>query len=173
MGNYLVSPTQIDRASIRGLDGLAKTVSHIFQTTNSDLVVLGVALFRVSADTEPALLRETKEFIREHLGMATPIFDATIRELKSGQRASRHHGELAHELEKSAAAHAGEWFRHLRDGTKPTRRFSSASSKFAADYENLSREIMERMIDAQQRRQQRGNTIDLTETETASEVVPS
>ena len=164
MSNYLVAPTQIDRASIRGLDGLAKTVGHITQTTNPDIELLGVALFRVSADSEPAVLRETKQFIKQHLGVTIPIFDTTIRNLISGQKASRQHGELAHETEKGAAAAASQWAEHLRNGTKPERRFSSAASKFAADYGNLSHEIMERMIAAQQRKTANTNN---------REVVPS
>ena len=164
MANYLVAPTQIDRASIRGLNGLAKTVGHVVELTNPDIELLGVALFRVSAATEPAVLRDTKKFIKENLGASIPIFDTTIRNLISGQKASREHGELAHETEKGAAAAAKDWSEHLRNGTQPERRYSTAASKFAADYENLSREIMERMITSQQRKATNDDTHEVVPT---------
>ena len=53
---------------------------------------------------------------------------------------------------------------HLRNGTQPERRYSTAASKFAADYENLSREIMERMITSQQRKATNDDTHEAVPT---------
>lgn len=146
IGRFVLIPTEIDDASIDGLE-LTATRFAAARQDNPDLTLLGVALFRV-ATAATAMDREAREIISDLLGEAAPVFGTRIRHAAAAARDSRRLGLLVHELEGQAAARDKQWFKKLQGKESDTidlRSGTKTAKGLADDYWGLTAEVLETM----------------------------
>ena len=142
--HYLVIPTKGDLGSIHGLEGTAEKFGKIRADINPDLEVLGVVLFAFGAG-DKRLLAEARQSLEEILDETDiPVFESFIRHTAKSATDTRKLGQVAHEYE-NAALDAEPFWKRLRKGkdqAAPIPSYSQASGGLAADYQNLTREIL-------------------------------
>jgi cellulose biosynthesis protein BcsQ len=150
LSHFLLVPTTGDSAA---LDGLSTTLTQIVEarsSTNPDLELLGVALMFIPSGAT-ALEREVRADVRRLLGDDVSVFNTTIRQAKKAALDVRRQGIQAYEYEELKSLHeaAHPWYKAL-DYTTPVRRFSSAASGLAGDYQQLTNEVLTAFVARQQ-----------------------
>ena len=146
VGRSVVIPTEIDDASIDGLELTAERFAAA-RKDNPELVLLGVALFRVGTNAT-RMDPEARAIITGMLGDAAPVFATRIRYSAAAARDSRRLGLLVHELEGQAAEKDKAWYRKLRDKTADDidlRSGGKTAKGLADDYWGLAAEVLKAM----------------------------
>jgi chromosome partitioning protein len=131
---YLVIPTKGDAASLNGLAKMARQFAVVRAAHNPDLELLGVVLFDFGA-RDTRIVAKARAQLEEELGGAASVFTSFVRNARRAADDMRELGLLAYEYEE-AAAKAAPWYE------RPTRRFSSAASSVAGDYQRLTEELL-------------------------------
>ncbi|HRD10749.1 MAG TPA: ParA family protein [Mycobacterium sp.] len=146
VANYLLIPTRDDQASLGGVERLARRFWRA-RKHGASIQLLGVLLF----DVNPRAVKRNQEVfaqVREMLeGSGTTPFDITIRsapaaavDMRTLHRTAGELVALAHDDRRSRLA-------RLRDKQSPERGlWTSDPSGLAADYQELVREIIGRLV---------------------------
>lgn len=135
---WVLIPIKTDASSRKGLREVARRFSEARQV-NPTLELLGVVLFGVA--TGATRIRDrARTLVAEDLGGAAPIFTTTIRHVEAAAADARERGELAHELEQTAA-HAPSWWQRRR-GVSAGPVVAASASSLAGDYQQLAQELV-------------------------------
>ncbi len=115
---------------------------------NPALTYLGAVLFAHSINAK-RVLRNTQARLAE-VGDRVPLFDTFIRHSETAAHDCRSRGQLAHELAVDATKNRGERLQALRDRrsgdtTVLPQSLSGSADNLAGDYEQLTREILQRI----------------------------
>lgn len=138
---WLIIPTQPDTGSIQGLVHIAQML-HDVRPQNPSLELLGVALFPVPS-TATKIRAEAKRTLSGILGDSANVFEATIRQAMAAAVDARSRGQLIFELARDAEQQDPFEFKKALDaGKTPTKKLAGSASPLAADYVNLTREIL-------------------------------
>lgn len=148
---FVIIPTAADDGSLDGLELTAERFVNA-QRRNPDLMLLGVVLFGVGAQSR-AIERETRAIIADVIGDAAPVFDSRIRHQAAAAVDARRAGLLIHELEQKVADSKGQRLARLA-GKKPAGggvaidlRTRDAKG-LTDDYWSLTREVLTAMTAA-------------------------
>ncbi len=149
---YLLIPTKTDAAGWDGLRMVGPRVKKA-RRDNPQLTYLGVVLFAHQTNAT-RVLRNTQERLEE-VGDLVPVFDSFIRHSETAAHDCRARGQLAHELARDASASRRERFALLRGRRAGNvialpAALSAAADSLAGDYEQLTRELLVRITDAEQ-----------------------
>ena len=144
--NYLLIPTRDDQASLGGVERLARRFWRARQG-GASIQLLGVLLF----DVNPRAVKRTKEVfdqVTEMLeGSGTTPFDVTIRSAPAAAVDMRTLHKTAGELVALAQDDRRWRLSRLRDKQNPDRAmWTSDPSGLAADYQELVRQIVARLV---------------------------
>jgi len=121
----IVCPTQLDRASYKGISRLGGNFQTARAGGNEHIALLGIALFGIdSKATKFSAIQ--KADLAKSIGDVAPIFESTIRSSKVAAGHMRSSGLLAYEYEESKS-HA------------------NAAESLAGDYTKLAEEILHRL----------------------------
>jgi chromosome partitioning protein len=142
---WVVIPTKTDASSRKGLREVARRFVEA-RTINPELRLLGVVLFGVGAGASRVRDR-ARELVEADLGGVAPVLDATIRHVEAAAADARERGELAHEMEATAAAGPKWWER--RRGLKAGPVIAASATSLAADYQSLAHEIVNTLVTAE------------------------
>ena len=93
--------------------------------------------------------RRAQAHISEDLGENAPILETVIGHLESPAVDVRERGQLAHELERDAAA-APQWYEQLRAGQPVNTGPARTSGNLAQDFRDLTQELFRRLVEAEQ-----------------------
>lgn len=141
-------PTRADDASIDGIARVAERFTAA-REANPALQLAGVVLFAVGARSR-RLESSVRRVIEGIVGQA-PIFDSRVRHLESAAVDARRLGLLAHELEDAAVADRRARLAALRSGDVPTGGLLVRHAEgLAGDYENVTRELLQRLNDMEE-----------------------
>lgn len=150
IAHSVVIPTRADEASIDGLGVLATRFVQARQV-NPALRLLGVALFAIGSRST-RVASEVRAAVSEVLEGTAPVFDSRIRYLETAAFDQRSSGLLIHELEAGTAEAKAARLSSLRElargGTgavDPGSVHTRNASGLAEDYEQLAREILQRL----------------------------
>lgn len=135
---WVLIPTKTDASSRKGLREVARRFTEA-RTTNPALRLLGVVLFDVGAGASRIRAR-AQELVEADLGGAAPVLCSTIRHVEAAAADARERGELAHEMEVSAA-NAPKWWERLR-GAENGPVIARSATSLAADYHSLAQELV-------------------------------
>jgi chromosome partitioning protein len=143
---FVVIPTQPDQGSIDGLATVFRSMISVRRSTNPHIEVLGVVLGPVGSSAT-RLRADTLARLNADLGGKVHVFSQTVRNCQIAAVHCRELGHLAHEYARAASA-APRWYEQppVPNG-KVARSFSNAALGLASDYENLVREILERVAE--------------------------
>ncbi|MBV8347370.1 MAG: ParA family protein [Mycolicibacterium sp.] len=144
--NYLLIPTRDDQASLGGVERLARRFWRARQG-GASIQLLGVLLF----DVNPRAVKRTKEVfdqVTEMLeGSGTTPFDVTIRSAPAAAVDMRTLHKTAGELVALAQDDRRWRLSRLKDKQNPDRAmWTSDPSGLAADYQELVRQIVARLV---------------------------
>ena len=137
---FLVIPTTPDEGGLDGMVKVARLAERV-ATTNPQLELLGVVAFRIATNAR-AIRAEVQADVRTAFGDDAVVFDTIVRDGLKTARDCRSRGELVHEYEQAALEQVPFW-QALRNGGG-AKRLSASATGLAADYQNLTREILER-----------------------------
>lgn len=148
---YILIPTKSDAGGWDGLRGVGPRVKKA-RDTNPQLTYLGAVLFAHSVSAK-RVLRNTRYRLAE-VGDRVPLLEAYIRHSETAAHDCRSRGQLAHELAADATKNRSERLQALRDrrsgdDTALPPSLSGSADNLAGDYQQLSREILQR-INAQE-----------------------
>lgn len=146
VANYLLIPTRDDQASLGGVERLAKRFWRA-RKRGASIQLLGVLLFAVN----PRATKRNEEIfaqVNEMLeGSGTTPFDITIRSAPAAAVDMRTLHRTAGELVAIAADEQRSRLAKLRGKQSPGRTiWSSDPSGLAADYQELVRQIVGRLV---------------------------
>ena len=142
---WVLVPTKTDASSRKGLREVARRFTEARQL-NPQLQLLGVVLFGVATGATRVKER-ARDLVAVDLGGAAPILTASIRHVEAAATDARERGELAHELERTAAA-GPTWWQRRRGATAGPVIAASASS-LAGDYQALAQELVATVVAAE------------------------
>ena len=129
-GEYLVAPTT---DHVHGLEGL-RVLGDVIEGCGSDIIVLGVVLYNLSASASRAR-REAYQEIQKILGPAAEPFEAIVRSASAAYKGAMQQGWLVHEYADWAGTKSvGQ---HIQSRTSPPRNLTEV----VAEFEGLAREI--------------------------------
>jgi len=132
---FTLIPTKPDEGSLDGLIRVARLFGEA-RPHNPDLELLGVVLFGI--DSRASRFRgEIRGQIERELGEPGTVLNATIRHVLIPASEARARHQLAHEYEQARPGVA----------VPGTTRVAASASGLAADYEELTTELLERMRD--------------------------
>ena len=146
VANYLLIPTRDDQASLGGVERLARRFWRA-RKRGASIQLLGVLLF----DVNPRAVKRNEEVfaqVSEMLeGSGTTPFDVTIRSAPAAAVDMRTLHKTAGELVALAHDERRSRLSKLRDKESPTRGlWTSDPSGLAADYQELVRQIVARLV---------------------------
>jgi chromosome partitioning protein len=146
VANYLLIPTRDDQASIGGVERLARRFWRA-RKSGALIQLLGVLLF----DVNPRAVKRNQEVfdqVTEMLeGSGTKPFDITIRSAPAAAVDMRTLHKTAGELVTLANDDRRLRLSRLRDKQSPDRAlWASDPSGLAADYQELVRQIVQRLV---------------------------
>ena len=145
----VIIPTRSDDASLDGVERVAERFMAV-RDRNPDLQLAGVVLFAIGSRSR-RLERDVRQTLQKVLGDAAPVFETWIRSLESAAVDARRRGLLVHELEQAAGVDKAQRIANLRAGAEITDAlYSRDPSALAEDYENLTREILQRVVELEQ-----------------------
>ena len=135
---WLVVPTKSDESSRKGLLKVARRYTHA-RTRGASVDLLGVVMFGIGS--QAAAVRErTRTALVEDLDEVAPVFDTVIRDVEATAETARRRGMAVFELE-DVKAHEKPWWERVGEGAA----IPSSVVGLAADYYNLTREILDRV----------------------------
>lgn len=149
IAHCVVIPTRADEASLDGLSVLATRFVQAKQV-NPALRLLGVALFAIGSRST-RVAAEVREAVDELLEGSAPVFESRIRFLETASVDQRSVGKLVHELEAGAADAKAARLNWLRERESNDGQLDAGgvhtrnASGLAEDYEQLAREILQRL----------------------------
>jgi cellulose biosynthesis protein BcsQ len=141
---FLVIPTTPDEGGLDGMVKVARLAERV-ATLNPQLELLGVVAFRIATNAR-TIRAEVQADVVAAFGDDAVVFDTIVRDGLKTARDCRARGELVHEYEQAALEQVPFW-QALRDGRQAGRqakRLSQSATGLAADYQDLTREILER-----------------------------
>lgn len=156
---YVLIPTKPDKGSRKGMVGMAR----LFVTArerNPDLDLLGVVLTGIGTQAT-AIRAEVRDTVEDTLQGVAPVMNTVIRYSLSLSYNVREHGQLPHEIERSASD-VEPWWKRLRDrategeqasisqgGSRRSVRLPKVSSVagVAQDYADLTSEVLDAIAD--------------------------
>lgn len=146
VANYLLIPTRDDQASLGGVERLARRFWRA-RRNGAQIQLLGVLLF----DVNPRAVKRNEDVIAqvgEMLeGSGTTPFEATIRSSPAAAVDMRTHHKTAGELVELANDDRRSRLASLRGKQSPGRSlWASDPSGLAADYQDLVRQIVSRLV---------------------------
>lgn len=144
---WLVIPYKSDASSRKGLRKLAGRMQSAWRV-NPDLRLLAVYLYGTGKGATQ-IRRRAQAHISEDLGENAPILETVIGHLESPAVDVRERGQLAHELERDAAA-APQWYEQLRAGQPVNTGPARTSGNLAQDFRDLTQELFRRLVEAEQ-----------------------
>jgi chromosome partitioning protein len=146
---YILIPTKTDAGGWDGLRGVGPRVARA-RETNPQLTYLGAVLFAHSVSAK-RVLRNTR-YRLEEVADRVPLFDSYIRHSETAAHDCRTRGQLAHELAVDATKNRSDRLQALRDRgaagaavTALPQSLSESADNLAGDYEQLAREILQRI----------------------------
>lgn len=143
----LLVPVRCDAASLQGLELMAGQYQQAKQS-NPGLRLVGVVMVGVSRSAT-AIRREVRETLEAALEGIAPVLDSAIGYAERAAYDMRLAGQLAHEYEAAAEDARRQRLRSLRNESgdlRLTRRFSTAATGLAADFEAVADEVLERLV---------------------------
>ena len=143
---FVVAPTTGDAASN---DGLAGTLQQIVQARTrygSEIELLGVVITFMPSNATAAD-RQVRAKLRKTLGPDVRIFEPSIRHSKKAAIDLREKGVQAYEYEllKEQNDKTNPWFESRRSG-KDIENFSTAASGLVSDYQKITNQILELVV---------------------------
>ena len=146
VANYLLIPTRDDQASLGGVERLARRFWRA-RKHGASIQLLGVLLF----DVNPRAVKRNEEVFAQVSdmleGSGTTPFDVTIRSAPAAAVDMRTLHKTAGELVALAHDDRRSRLSKLRDKQSPTRGlWTSDPSGLAADYQELVRQIVARLV---------------------------
>lgn len=145
----VIIPTRSDDASLDGVERVAERFMAV-RDRNPGLQLAGVVLFAIGSRSR-RLERDVRKTLQGVLGDAAPVFETWIRSLESAAVDARRRGLLVHELEQAAGADKAQRIAKLRAKEEITDAlYSRDPSGLAEDYQNLTREILQRVVQLEQ-----------------------
>lgn len=140
----VIIPTKSDDGSVNGVERMGRRFQAV-RPRNPVLQVAGVLLFAVGSRSL-RLERSVREKLEGMLGEVAPVFATRIRNLESAAADARDRGLLFYELEGAAKGEKAVTLAALKAGEKPPRgMFTSNASAVAAEFEDLTGEILTRL----------------------------
>ena len=144
VASAVVIPSKADGGSTDAVEGVADRFKAV-RERNPRLAVAGAVLFDVGS-TSRKIERNLRKELSELLETAAPVFATRIRHSEGAARDAREHGRLIHELEGEVDLANKTRFADFKRGIKHSPKFhTSNASGLAADYENLTQEILIRI----------------------------
>lgn len=146
VANYLLIPTRADQASLGGVERLARRFWRA-RKHGASIQLLGVLLF----DVNPRATKRNEEVFTQVndmlAGSGTSPFDITIRSAPAAAVDMRTLHRTAGELVALAHDERRSRLTRLRDKQRPERAlWSSDPTGLAADYQELVRQIVSRLV---------------------------
>ena len=150
---WLVVPTNSDEASLDGLDKMGARYAEAVSARGAEVEFLGAVLTMVDPRAT-ARNQAIRSEIAEALGEAGRPFEATIRYNAANAIDARRHGLSAHEVAAEAVNQRRSRLAELRERARGVGRSKteddtwwsrSSGDALAADYEQLTREILTRI----------------------------
>lgn len=139
---WLVIPTQPDAGSIQGLVHVAQLIQGV-RANNPGLELLGVTLFPVPSNASK-IRAEARKTLTGILGDSANVFETSIRQAMAAAVDARSRGQLVFELARDAEQQDPfEFKKALEPGEGRTKKLAGSASPLAADYVNLTREILQ------------------------------
>ena len=139
---FIIVPVRFDRGSIDGVERISDRYRAVRDAgLNDRLELLGVCLFGF-APTDRRMLVETRAELAAELDGVAPVFGRYIREAKKAAHHMREHGVIASEY-LMASREALPAIDDAPEG--PT--FARNAAGLAEDYWELTREILNRVVD--------------------------
>ncbi len=148
----ILIPTIVDDGSLDGLGGLAARVVDV-RSINPTLSVLGVVLFSLNSSAK-RIEEQTRAELTVMLGDIAPVFAATIRQAQAAAVDARRRGQLVFEVAKDFNETRFNWTKELDDAEKgkgePAARIAASSTGLAADYVNLTKQLLVHLVEQEQ-----------------------
>lgn len=154
VARWLLTPTQPDTASILGLERVTERLTEAHED-NPALAMLGCIVVDLPSNAT-RMLSEAHAKLSQVVGPDL-VFTSPVRQAASAAEASRALGLVAHELAKRNEAI--DPFAYLRRGERPPNKAQSAAG-LAADYIQLTDEILARLHDAEAQPDAESDTTD-------------
>lgn len=142
VGEYLVAPTTDHGNHLEGLQVLGDVIKESDSESPSEIILLGVVLYNVSASATRARC-EACNRIRRILGGTAEPFETIVRSASAAYTRALERGMLIHEYSDWAATKTFE--QHIKDRTTPPRNLT----KVVAEFKELAREINDRIADVE------------------------
>lgn len=143
---WVLVPTKTDDASRAGLREVARRFTEA-RKTNSDLTLLGVALFGVNTSAK-RVVAQAREALGSELGGQELIFRSTVRHVEAAAVDARNRGQLVHELERDVVSRP-KWYERLRNPDSRAEPLASSAGVLAEDYQALAEEVIGRILAAE------------------------
>lgn len=154
---YVMITTKTDQAGWQGLQQIGPRFNKA-RRENPLLRYLGLVIF-ANGTSAKAVLKDARETLSTEFGNVIPLFDTTIRNSETSASHQRKRGQLAHEIARDAVTAKRErlqWLRTTRHKGKhraeqgrealaPPPALSGSADSLAADYNQLSREVLNRV----------------------------
>lgn len=143
---FTLIPFMPDDASIEGLEEVSDRFERA-RIVNPDLELLGVVLFGVASAAKRVRAEALKK-VTAALGESL-LLTQSVRGLQAPAVGARNRHQLANEYEADADGQEPFYaaLRHAKDaeGPLPVARLASTASTLAADYQNVTAEVLQRM----------------------------
>ncbi|HEY8719426.1 ParA family protein [Pengzhenrongella sp.] len=143
---FTLIPFMPDDASIEGLEEVSDRFERA-RIVNPDLELLGVVLFGVPSAAK-RVRAEALDKVTTALGESL-LLNQSVRGLQAPAVGARNRHQLAHEYEADADTQEPFYaaLRHTREGGEslPVARLAGTASTLAADYQNVTAEVLQRM----------------------------
>jgi chromosome partitioning protein len=144
VASAVVIPSKSDGGSTDAVEGVADRFKAV-RERNPRLAVAGAVLFDVGS-TSRKIERNLRNELSDLLETAAPVFTTRIRHAEGAARDAREHGRLIHELDGEVEQANKLRFADFKRGIQHQPKFhTSNASGLAADYENLTQEILIRI----------------------------
>ncbi len=152
---YMIIPARSDSSSRKGLSTMAAQYGQA-QEVNPTLELLGICLTGIGQQSTRLRARAFDAMNADFDGQA-PLFETTIRYVESAAHDVREYGRPPHELEQ-IADEAEPWYMRLRkkvagEGDKSVSNepvIAASAGSLAQDYQLLTREVLTRLVEAEQ-----------------------
>jgi cellulose biosynthesis protein BcsQ len=135
---WVLVPASVDAGAAGGLALVAERMGAVADI-NPEIDLLGAVIFNVPIRAT-TVINNAKAALTAVAGRAV-VFDTVVRNSPSFAQQARQYGRLAHELEGIAATQPRFW--EQQDAA--AERVTDTSGKVAADIQNLTQEIIQRM----------------------------
>lgn len=160
--SYVLIPTKPDKGSRKGMVGMARLFTTA-RERNPELELLGVVLTGIGTQAT-AIRAEVRETVEDTLQGVAPVMNTVIRYSLSLSYNVREHGQLPHEIERSASD-VEPWWKSLRERASQGKQASanrgdsrrsvrlpktSIAAGVAQDYADLTSEVLDAIADLEE-----------------------